>query len=77
MRQVELARVLNKRVERKRKAAEEKGETVDEESLLPPLKKTRPSDGSKKVKLRETGGEKEKAGQGTSNELSTVLSSVF
>ena len=31
LRQVELARVLDKRIERKRKAAEAKGEVVDEE----------------------------------------------
>ena len=43
LRQVELARVLDKRVKRKREAAEQRGEQVDEKSLLPPLKKRQQS----------------------------------
>ena len=35
LRNVELARVLDKRKDRKRKAAEAKGEQVDEDTLLP------------------------------------------
>lgn len=77
LRQVELARVLNKRAERKRKAAEERGETIDEKSLLPPLKKAKPSGESKKAKLREAGVEKKVDGQGNSKELKAVLSSIF
>ena len=41
LRQVELARVLDKRAKRKREALEKRGEKVDESALLPPLKKMR------------------------------------
>lgn len=76
LRQVELARVLNKRVERKRKAAEDKGEVVDEGKLLPPLKKAKQLD-DKKEKPRKKVSEKRAEERGDSRELKAVLSSIF
>lgn len=82
LRQVELARVLKKRAERKRQAAEERGENIDERNLLPPLKRSRPSDGKAETRNGKEARKKrndEADGQiGVSpTELKTVLSSIF
>lgn len=73
LRQVELARVLDKRKERKRKAAEERGESVREEELLPTSKKVKALTGKpagRKQKPKETPVQDSAA-------LTTVLGSIF
>ena len=83
LRQVELARVLDKRAKRKRETLEKKGEKVDESALLPPLKKMRNPTGNnegkdqsgerrREAKQRDKPLEAEDAGQ-----LKKVLGSVF
>lgn len=72
--QVELARVLDKRKERKRKAAEAKGETVPDEDLLPAPKKARRFNEEKTLQKRKT---PEGAPAEDTAHLKAVLSSVF
>ncbi|KAI5122187.1 hypothetical protein M0805_007084 [Coniferiporia weirii] len=81
LRQVELARVLDKRAGRKRKAAEERGEQVDEKNLLPPLKRTRPTSGDGRLEKARKTKQKETVREGKTEaepgQLKTVLGSIF
>ncbi|TDL29173.1 hypothetical protein BD410DRAFT_709584 [Rickenella mellea] len=77
LRQVELARVLDKRVERKRKIAEEKGEVVDEKTFLPELKRQRGDHGNETRKRKEMHKVDVAGDASSTQQLNTVLSSVF
>ena len=73
LRQVELARVLDKRAKRKREAAEQRGEQVDESKLLPPLKrKLIEGAGARARKKRPDETKDEENGQ-----MDKILSSIF
>ena len=73
LRQVELARVLDKRAKRKREAAEQRGEQVDESKLLPPLKrKLIEGAGTRARKKRPDETKDEENGQ-----MDKILSSIF
>ena len=80
LRNVELARILDKRTERKRKAAEAKGEIVNEEDLRPKLKRKKEGDrpsGDKKPtrKRKDVGGGGED--EARKSKLESVLGSIF
>lgn len=82
LRQVELARVLDKRVKRKREVLEKKGEKVDEALLLPPLKRVRDKSGGDERKTREWTNNKDRKEKGSGREpdpgqLKKVLGSIF
>lgn len=72
--QVELARVLDKRKERKRKVAEAKGETVPDEDLLPAPKKARRFNEEKTLQKKHP---LEGAPTEATAHLKEVLNSVF
>lgn len=82
LRQVELARVLDKRMKRKREAAEQKGEQIDEKALLPVPKRVRDTSGvdeqANKERMRKK-RQKERADEARadSGQLKTVLGNVF
>lgn len=79
LRQVELARVLKKRGDKKRKAAEEKGESIRDEDLLPaPRKKLRQqTEDSKGQRPREMKGEGAGTRSRDAGQLDVVLGSIF
>ena len=89
LRQVELARVLDKRAKRKREAAEQRGEQVDEKSLLPPLKKRQQSkregnntgENGSQQKTKQDTRKREKDNNnksvGDTGQLKHVLRSIF
>ncbi|THH11273.1 hypothetical protein EW145_g749 [Phellinidium pouzarii] len=84
LRQVELSRVLDKRAGRKRKAAEERGEKVEEKDILPPLKKIRPPNHNGESENREKAWKKkprekiqESTAEAETSQLKAVLSSIF
>ncbi|EJD00862.1 uncharacterized protein FOMMEDRAFT_125338 [Fomitiporia mediterranea MF3/22] len=85
LRQVELARVLDKRAKRKREALEKRGERVDAKtSLLPPLKKLRnlskgdeQGDKDKDMELKRKRRDQTGMSEADSGQLEKVLGSVF
>ncbi|KAL5527096.1 hypothetical protein ACEPAG_5887 [Sanghuangporus baumii] len=82
LRQVELARVLDKRAKRKREALEKKGEKVDESALLPPLKRVQNPSGNHEEKdqqrsIKAKQRDKPTEMQTDDGQLKKVLGSVF
>ncbi|OCB86233.1 hypothetical protein A7U60_g6824 [Sanghuangporus baumii] len=82
LRQVELARVLDKRAKRKREALEKKGEKVDESTLLPPLKLARNLSGNHEEKdqqrsIKAKQRDKPTEMEADDGQLKKVLGSVF
>ncbi|KAL5508541.1 ESF2 [Sanghuangporus vaninii] len=82
LRQVELARVLDKRAKRKREALEKRGEKVDESALLPPLKRARNPSGNHEEKdqqrsIKAKQRDKPMEMEADDGQLKKVLGSVF
>ena len=74
LKQVELARVLDKRKQRKREAAQQRGEQVDESKLLPPVKRRYNDEGEKGAHVKK---QKRKDVTSPDGVLATVLNSIF
>lgn len=72
LRQVELARVLDKRAKRKREAAEQRGEKVDESNLLPPLKRRMKEDSETSTRKKRP-----KEREESNDTLNSVLKNIF
>lgn len=74
--------MLDKRVKRKREAAEQKGEQVDEKTLLPAPKKVQDTSGgdeqaNKERMRKKRQKEKTEEAGAESRQLKTVLGNVF
>jgi len=77
LRQVELSRVLDKRLDRKRKAAEAQGESLRDEDLQSKRVRLRKHEDRDRLKSRTPKEKHGGTGPGDTAEMTTVLSSIF